>query len=176
MRWLRITSSVAAALLAAAFAATPASADTRYFSDPRGDTSSSIDLLSVRVDNSTADPRKVVVVVRQVDVRAGDGIEIFVDTRPADHGPEYSISGVAGSEYLMRHREHWKGQGPPVPLDCGYRLRVNEQFDRTRAVMSRACLGRPGDIRVAVRVNRGFPATSQDWAKARRTWLGSVGR
>lgn len=166
--------AVAAALLSLALIS-PAHADVQRFTDPRNDTSSSVDIRSVRVDNSTADRSAVVVAVQQDDVRIGDSIEIFVDTRPADPGPEFSISGYVASEYVMHHRENWKNPGRMVPFRCGYRMRINEATDRTRVVMSRNCLGEPGKVRVAVLVERDASST-HDWAKARRTWLGWVSR
>ena len=162
---------IAAAVLVMALAlAMPAAADVRRFADAANDASTSVDIRSVRVDNSTTARDQVIVVVRQVNVRLGDAIEIFLDTRPGDPGPEYSIGGATASEYLLQHREHWKGHGRVVPFRCGYSLRINAETDRSRAVIQRSCLRHPGKVRVAIRAVRGFPSTSRDWAPARRTW------
>lgn len=69
--------AAAAAVVAATLALTwavPANADVRRFIDARNDTSSSVDILSVRVDKSTSTRNKVIVVVRQDNVRIGDSI------------------------------------------------------------------------------------------------------
>jgi len=160
----------AAVVVMALVLAVPAAADVRRFTDAANDASTSVDIRAARVDNSTTARNQVIVVVRQENVRLGDAIEIFLDTRPGDPGPEYSIGGATASEYLLRHREHWKGPGRVVPFRCGYRLRINEETDRTRAVMQRSCLRHPGRVRVAIRVVRGIPPISRDWAPARRTW------
>lgn len=169
----KIVTAVVVAVLASAV---PAAADVRRFTDARDDSSTSVDIRSVLVDNSTAARNKVIVVVRQDNVRFGDSIEIFLDTRPGDRGPEYSIGGATASEYLLWHRERWKGHGRVVPFRCGYKLKINEETDRSRAVIHRSCLGHPGKVRVAVKVVRGFPPTSGDWAPARRTWFDWVRR
>ena len=154
----------------------PADANVRRFSDAHNDTSSSVDIWSVRVDNSTTNRSKVIVVVRQDNVRLGDSIHVHIDTRKADRGPEYVIEGTASSEFFMYHQERWKDRGRPVPFRCGYRLTIKEDADRSRAAIPRKCLGFPGKVRVAVKADRGFPPTSRDWAPARRTWFRSVAR
>ena len=152
-----------------------AHADIERFNDPRDDTPSSVDIWRVKVDNSTRDRSKVIVAVQQDNLDFGDSITIYFDTRGRDRGPEYSISAYVDSEYFMHHREGWGRVGRPVPFRCGYELKIRSH-DRSRAVIPRRCLGYPGKVRVAVKVTRGIPATSRDWAKAHRTWLGWVAR
>jgi hypothetical protein len=53
-----------------------AQADVRRFADARNDTSSSVDIYTVRVDNSTSARDKVIVTVRQDNARPGDSIAI----------------------------------------------------------------------------------------------------
>ena len=182
LRPARIKAAVGAAALVALLALvalvapTATYADVQVSIDAHDDTSSSVDIWRVRVDNSTAFRNRVVVGVQQDRVRIGDSIDIFFDTRPRDPGPEFWLGGSVASEYLMRHAERWRHLGPPVNARCGYRLRINESTDRSRAVVSRRCLGSPGKVRVAVKVTRGTPGTSHDWAKAPRTWLPWVRR
>ena len=154
----------------------PAQADVRRFTDARGDTPSSVDIRSVVLDNSTTARHKVIVVVRQDDVRVGDSIDIYLDTRPRNPGPEYLIGGATASEAVMSHVDKWKGVGREVPSRCGYRLKIHEVIDVTRAVIPRRCLAKPGRVRVAVKATRGYPVTSRDWAKAKRTWFAWVAR
>jgi hypothetical protein len=154
----------------------PAQADVGRFTDARNDTSSTVDLWSVRVDNSTSAPNKVIVIVRQDDAQPGDSIMIYLDTRRVDPGPEYMIEGYTGSDAFMYHMKRWNGHGRAVPFRCGWRIRIHERTDITRAVMPRSCLGLPGSVRVAVQVTRGYPVTSRDWTRTPRTWLHSVTR
>jgi hypothetical protein len=100
-----------------------------------------------------------------------------LDTRPRDPGPEYALTAAVASEYYMRHRERWTGSGQLVPFKCGYKLKIDDRrSERSRAVIPRSCLGNPNKVRVAVKVQRGYPPTSSDWAKAPRTWLPWVRR
>jgi hypothetical protein len=155
--------------------ASPAQADVRRFSDARGDTRSSVDILSVRVDNSTADRREVRVRIRHEDLRLGHSITVYLDTRPADPGPEFAISGAAGSEYILNRTEGWKHMGRMVRPECGYSMRIHEGTEATRVIVRRGCIGKPGKVRVAVRAQRdGTQAV--DWAASRRTFLDFVGR
>jgi hypothetical protein len=155
--------------------ASPAQADVQRFRDPQGDTRSGVDILSVRVDNSTADRREVRVRIRHDDLRLGHSITVYLDTRPADPGPEFAISGAAGSEYILNRTEGWKNMGRMVPPRCGYSMRINEGTEVTRVIVRRSCIGEPGRVRVAVRAQRdGTPAI--DWAASRRTFLGFVSR
>ena len=146
----------------------PAQADVRRFTDPRNDTTSSVDIWSVKVNNSSRHRNKIIVVVQQDSVGPGDSITIYLNTRPRDRGPEFSLSAFVASEYGMNRVETWSGDGRFVSDRCGYQLKINEGTDRSRAVIPRRCLGKPGEIRVAVKAERGFQVTSRDWAKAHR--------
>ena len=175
MRGTAGTALAAATGLLVLGVAGPAEANVRRFLDSQSDTSSGIDIWSVRVDNSTADRSEVRVRVRQDDIDNGDSIAIYIDTRPADPGPEFAIFGTAGSEFTMHRMEGWKKPGPLVPFGCGYRERINVGKDLTRAVLPRSCMSKPGKIRVAVHATRDQPAAG-DWAPAKRSWLGFVRR
>lgn len=176
MKGTQRTRIVAAAVAALALGpAAGAHADVERFTDPRDDTPTSVDIWRVKVDNSTRARNKVIVAVRQDNVRIGDSITIYFDTRRRDRGPEYSISAYVDSEYFMHRREGWARVGRPVPFSCGYSLKIRHD-DRSRAVVPRRCLGHPSKVRVAVKVTRGIPVTSRDWARAPRTWLGWVAR
>jgi hypothetical protein len=175
---MRKLSSVAAAGMSAVLVlglAAPAEANVRRFSDSRSDTASGIDIWSVRVDNSTKDRSKVRVRIRQDDVTFGDSITVYLDTRPADPGPEFAMYGATASEYSLHHTEWWKKAGKMVPGDCGYRERIKAGKDITRVMIPRRCINKPGKIRVAVRTTRNDPAAT-DWAAARRAFLGFVRR
>ncbi len=155
--------------------AAPAEANVRRFDDSRRDTASGVDIWSVRVDNSTADRQQVRIRIQQDNVRNGDDLGVYLDTRPADPGPEFVISGVVGSEFALHRMEWWKEPRALVPFKCGYSMKIKESTDRTRVVLPRECIGTPAEIRVAVRATRNKPA-ARDWAAGRRDWLGFVRR
>ena len=155
--------------------AAPAEANVRRFTDSHRDTAAGTDIWSVRVDNSTADRQEVRIRIRQDNVRNGDALAVYLDTRPADPGPEFVMSGVVGSEYVLHRMEWWKEPRALVPFKCGYSMKIKESTDRTRVVLPRQCIGTPSEIRVAVRATRNKPA-ARDWAAGRRDWLGFVRR
>lgn len=159
----------------------PAEADVRRFTDARNDTTNSNDIRWVRVDNSTANPNKVVVVVQTDDIGSSgccavDELKVFFDTKTADAGPEFSV--ILIQDYVMYRMEAWRRNGSYVSTSggCDYKVSRNLATDRWRVVTTRDCLGDPGRIRVAVRTTRREPRFSQDWARAPRTWLGWVTR
>jgi NMD protein affecting ribosome stability and mRNA decay len=128
------------------------------------------------VDNSSHDLSKVIVGVRQGNIRNGDLIRVYFDTRPRDPGPEFAVTGTYGSEYGMSRMETWTSRRQFIPWECGYRMRGDAAVGHTRIVVPRRCLDGPSRVRVAVLVQRGYPPTSTDWAKARRSWLDWVSR
>jgi hypothetical protein len=157
----------------------PAVADVERFTDTSNDTTN--DIRWVQVDNSTANPNKVIVTVQTDDIGtsgccAVDELKVFFDTRATDPGPEFSIILIQDS--VMYRMENWKRNGSYVSTagGCNYGVSRNFTTDRWRVVTTRACLGDPGRIRVAARTTRREPRFSQDWARAPRTWLGWVAR
>jgi hypothetical protein len=173
MRAISKTVSAATCAVLAVGVALPADANVRRFTDSHRDSDSGVDIWSVRVDNSTAVPSEIRIRIKQDNVRSGDSVTIYIDTRPTNPGPEFAFSGTAGSEYALHHTKGWRETRGLVPFRCGYRMRINEVTDVTRAVLPRRCLGEPGAVRVAVHAVGGMD-DGRDWAKARRTFFGFV--
>ncbi len=165
-----------AALLAGT--ATAAYADVRSFHDADDDTTSPADIRSVRVDNSTAHPGRVAVTVR-VDgfgpppPSDPDRLDVFVDTRRADPGPEFRLLAV--QDALLYRVEGWADDGSLVSTDCGYSAVRHRGPARWQVVLPRQCLGSPGAVRIAVRETTTHPHRD-DWAAGRHRFLGWVTR
>lgn len=175
MRAISKTVSAATCAVLAVGVALPADANVRRFTDSHRDSDSGVDIWSVRVDNSTAVRNEVRIRVKQDDVRFVGSVTIYIDTKPTNPGPEFALFGAAGSEYTFNHTKSWTETRGQVPFRCGYRMRINETTDVTRAVLPRRCLGEPGAVRVAVHAVGGMD-DGRDWAKARRTFFGFVRR
>lgn len=167
----RLVSVTAAVVAAAGLMAAPASADVRSFSDPPA-APGVIDIRNVRVDNSTTHREKIIVNVRMRNIRFGDGMSVYVDTRPGNAGPEYRMDAFANSEFAFHRVNTWGGPGRVVRCD-GDRFRLAAGARRARIVFPRACLGNPGRVRIAVHAYRD---DRSDWARSARNWLGFVRR
>lgn len=162
----------AALAVATSLTSAPASADVRDFADPPRAAPGAIDIRNVRVDNATARPSSIIVRVRLRDIDFGDGMTVYVDTRPRNAGPEYKIEAFADSEFVLRRVDTWAARGRNVRCDDD-RVSMTQSSRRARFVFPRTCVANPGRVRIAVHA---FREGSSDWAKARRTWLGFVRR
>ncbi|MGN6130713.1 MAG: hypothetical protein ACTHOK_10280 [Nocardioidaceae bacterium] len=149
--------------------AAPAYAATLTVRDPH-DLSHGVDLRSVRVTNGDRD---VVVVTTHSDLRrdpsTGSAGAVYVDTDPADAGPEFVFVGgyYEGTDYRLLHTEGFGHRRWGAPVAGSYRMSVDYAADRVRMRMSRSALGSPGKVRVAVRVSGTRPDGSSagvvDW-------------
>ena len=154
---MRSTLLGTAALTAAALTLTqlaPASADGIGVSDPR-DLDHGVDLLSVVVDHGASN---VVVTTTHTNLRpsfrSGSGGAVFLDTDPADAGPEFVFVGgyYEGTDYQLLHTDGF-GQGKwGEPVEGSYRMRLDYEREHVRMRVSREALGSPAEVRVAVRV------------------------
>ncbi|MGH8867056.1 MAG: hypothetical protein ACRDYU_03555 [Actinomycetes bacterium] len=164
--------SVAAVLVAAGTFAvqTPASADSVWFADRRGDILASNDIEQVRVDNGSREGTEVKVVVQLRNLRF-DHVDVYVNTDANDPGPEYRAGGTADSDDLTLHAvERWSSEGTLV--DCpGLRVAMDtdDPSERARFRLPRTCLDEPGAVRVAAHSSRLTSNGSQnDWAPSYR--------
>ena len=156
---MRKTTTAFAALSAAAVTialAGPASAELYGVDDPQ-DTFHGSDVLALQVRNAQ-DSVNVTTFHSNLrrDPASGSGGRIYVDTDRNDAGPEYVFVGgfFEGTDYQLLHTEgiapgKW---GNPV-ANGDYVMRVRYGKERVRFLMSRAALGNPGAVRVAVRVS-----------------------
>lgn len=160
----------ATAVAAVVSLAAPASAAAIGVRDA-DDTRHGSDLRSVVVRHTD---RAVVVTTTHDDLRrdpaSGSGGAVYLDTDPADRGPEFVFVGgyFVGTDYQLVRTE---GFGPDqwgMPVDGSYEMTVDYAKDQVRMRMSRAALGRPDEVRVAVRAS-GPSESTVDWLRQPRS-------
>lgn len=169
---MRILASTAALTATAALTlglAGAASAASIGVTDPQ-DTSHGSDLRAVKLKNGE---RNVVVTTSHTnlrrDPRSGSGGAVYIDTDRGDRGPEFVFVGgyFEGTDYQLLHTEGFGVKKWGAPVDGSYEMRVDYDKERVRMRMSRAALGNPDDVRVAVRVagtrNDGSSNGLVDW-------------
>ena len=164
----------AAALSAAALTLTQlapaATADAIGVPDP-ADLQHGVDLRSVVVDHKA---NNLVVTTTHTNLRetfrSGSGGAVFIDTDSADQGPEYVVVGgyFVGTDYSLLHTDGFAGSTWGDPVEGSYRMTVDYDKEQVRTRISRAALGSPEQVRVAVRV----AGTRTDGSTTRRDWLG----
>ena len=163
------------ALAATATGAAPASAATRTFEDAVGDVAHGVDLQSVKVVNE----RNVRVVVQHDDLvrsfRSGASMTVYLDTDRGEPGPEYGLAGALfqGSDYALLPTvgDGWKLSRRALPLECSYVSTLDYAADVTRIRISRGCLDRPDEVRVAVKAGgeQRDGDVVRDWLDGRRS-------
>jgi opacity protein-like surface antigen len=146
--------AVAAALAVGALAA-PAQAASIDRTDP-SDVAHGVDLRAVRVVNGD---RALRIVLTHADLRrspkSGAGGAVYIDTDPNDRGPELVFVGgyFEGTDYQLLHTEGFGHKRWGAPAEGSYEMTVDYAKEQVRMRMSRHVLGRPGTVRVAVRVS-----------------------
>ncbi|QDH11173.1 hypothetical protein FE634_22150 [Nocardioides dongxiaopingii] len=160
----------------------PASAGSIEVSDPR-DTAHGSDLRSVEVRNLE---RRVVVVTTHTNLRrdsaSGSGGAVFLDTDPADKGPERVFVGgyFEGTDYQLLETDGFNRRTWGEPVEGSYELTLDYRGDRVVMRMSRAALGNPEDVRVAVTSSGtrsdGSGEAVVDWLGAPRSFTPWVAR
>ena len=163
----------AAATIATTLTMTPAAqADTRVFTDRRGDAPRHIDLTKARVNNGDARPRMVLIRIRIAGRwQNGDQITVWFDRNRSNPGPELRLTAHVDSEYLLQRVDRWNGPGRKA--NC--RRYAIKQFANNRGArvrIARACLG--GPARVAIRTKTADGRV--DWFHQRKTFLPTVRR
>lgn len=117
------------------------------------------------------------------DPRTGTGGSVFIDTDPSDRGPEYVFVGgyTMGTDYALLETDgfHHRSWGEPVSRGT-YVLRVDYRADTVRMRMSRAAVGDPSAVRVAVKVaglrRDGSHDGLVDWVGAPRSFTPWIAR
>lgn len=133
----------------------PASAAGIGVTDP-DDVNHGVDLRAVNVVHND---KSLKIVLNHTNLRpspkSGAGGAVYLDTDPADKGPELVFVGgyFEGTDYQLLHTEgfgvkNWKGV-----VDGFHILRLDYDKEQTRMRISRAALGAVDSVRVAVRVS-----------------------
>lgn len=182
---MRKAISTTAALSAAALTlglSSPASADAIGVADP-ADTGHGSDLRSVVVRNTdTKIHVKTTHTNLRRDPRSGSGGAVYIDTRRADKGPEFVFVGAyfQGSDYQLLRTEGFGHRNWGRPVSGYYEMEIGYEKEQVRMHMSRKALGRPDDIRVAVRVagtrSDGSNKGLVDWLGDKRSFTQWVDR
>ncbi len=89
------------------------------------------------------------------DPATGSSGAVYVDTDRHDRGPEYVFVGgfFEGTDYALLETDGFGRKSWGSPVENGdYIMRVRYAKDQVRFRMSRAALGNPDAVRVAVRV------------------------
>lgn len=165
----RPTTLLAAAALAAGLALAPvtAHAETTARLDPADAGGSLQDVLRVALRHG---PEQVVVKVRFLDLRrtseAGpSGLAVFLDADPDRPGPErrFDTGLQSGTDYQLTRTRGWAQTGGR--LTCDHGLRLDWDSDVATVRVSTACLGRPDQVRVAVKMVDQYDASHPvvDW-------------
>lgn len=142
----RIAIAAASAVLPWALAAAPALAAADRFPDHDGGAGTAI--TSVRVHNRDA---RLSVYLRHRDTMQLD--RFWIDTRPADAGPEYRVSVLANSDYddpLIEVESFATNRGPSQT--CPGIVLHSDVYDAEPVSFVRIpqrCLAGPGKVRVA---------------------------
>ena len=166
------TTLLSAATLAVASLAlanlAPAYADGIGVSDPQ-DLDHGVDLRSVEVEHRS---RNVVVTTTHTNLRAtfrsGSSGGVFLDTDPADPGPEYVFAGgyFVGTDYVLLHTDGFASSAWGEPVEGSYRMKLDFDLEQVRMRISREAIGSPEQVRVAVKVagsRRDGSSTAKDW-------------
>ena len=148
----------------------PANADSIGVKDPK-DLAHGADLRSVQVEHKA---RTIVVTTTHTDLRrsfrSGSSGAVFLDTDPADPGPEYAFVGgyFVGTDYQLLEVDGFPNSTWGEPVEGSYAMRIDYDRDQVRMRIDRDALGSPDEVRVAVHVAGSRP----DGSNTRRDWLG----
>ncbi len=164
----------AAALTTASLALTlagPATADSIGTRDAN-DSPHGSDLRVVEVKNRD---KALVVVTHHDGLRrdpaTGSAGSVYIDTNPADRGPELVFVGAyfQGSDYQLVRTEGFGAKNWGRRVSGFYEMNVDYAQEKVRMRMSRKSIGRPGKVRVAVRVSG---TRTDGTSKGLVDWLG----
>lgn len=170
MRTTLITTLAAAAVTATLIA--PAHAEGIGIKDP-SDTAHGSDLRSAQIKHGR-DNVKIITTHENLrrDPASGSGGVIYLDTDPENAGPEFALVGgyFVGTDYQLVETEGFGTKNWGDPVEFGdYRMTVNYTKEHVRTQISRAALGDPDQVRVAIRV-AGPRAATVDWLGEARSF------
>ena len=176
-----VTAVIGAAVGTALVATTgSAIAATSTFQDAQGDMAHGADILSAKVVNE-----KNVRVVLQVEdlvrsYKSGAGVTVYLDTDPADAGPEFAfLAGMfEGTDYGLVRTEGWKVGNHPQVVRGFHIMKLDYENDVARFRMTRGALDNPGKVRVAIKTSgeQNDGDIVRDWLQGRRDFTSWVKR
>ena len=148
--------------------------------DPR-DTHHGSDLRSVQVKHGD---HRVAIVTSHTNLRrdpkTGSAGAVYLDTDRSDKGPEFVFVGgyFEGTDYQLLETEGFGHQQWGAPVDGSYEMKINYAKDQVRMRMSRAAIGKPSEVRAAVRVSgtRSDGSGVVDWLREPRSFTMWVAR
>ncbi len=167
-----LAAATAAALTGSVLALAGSAAATTSIPDAVGDMDHGADIVSVKVVNE----KSVRVVLKTADLvpsyQSGAGVKIYFDTDRHHAGPEYAFLGglFDGTDYGLVRVEGWTVPKYPTTVGKFYIMHLDYEKDVAKIRISRAALGRPGAVRVAVRTSGEQPNGDyvHDWLGSRR--------
>jgi hypothetical protein len=148
----------------------PAQAE-RYSVDDPADASASLnDIYGLTLVHGEKRVR-FVIDVDDLRPRSDAGATLYLDTDPADKGPEYALgTGLSsGTDYALVRIEGWNDTEGTL-LGCDYDLRLKYRTDRVVGSIKRACLKRPDTVAAAVKMVDTADASHpvRDWAPGKK--------
>lgn len=151
-----------------------AAAHAEYYtaSDPADAKPSLTDIRGVVVKHGDAN---VVTKVSFEDLTRSSaaGLSVFIDTDRDAKGPEYVLStGLNdGTDYVLTTAEGWRGTQDRVDCDYEAKFRWGAR-NSVRVRIDRDCLGKPGSVRVSVKMADPTDGSTRvvDWAPLRKRW------
>ena len=174
MRKTTFVAAAAAAALSLTLAAAPANAEIYGIDDP-AESGHGVDLLAVSVVNAEKNLR---ITLTHQNLRrsheSGAGGAIYIDTDPADTGPELVFTGgfFSGTDYQLLSTEGFGPKSWGEPVDGFYIMKLDYAAEKTSIKISRKALGGADDVRVAVRVSgqRSDGTHVVDWMGKPHSW------
>ncbi len=149
----------------------PASAESTVVLDAHA-SSAFTDIHKVAVDHAT---KRVFVKITVDDIpnpdtiTEGGGATVYFDTDPDRPGPERALLMplTLDSDWVVVKVKDWETQEDP--LSCASSVGLNPTTDVARTWVSRKCLGKPDQVRVAVRTSLG-DGSQVDWMSGYRDY------
>lgn len=172
--------TVLAAVLLPLLLSPAAQAQSRTFDDPTGDVRQGVDLQEVTV---TYGEKWLKIHTQHRNLvpmpRFSAGMSVFLDTDPADAGPELRFGAglMDGTDYALATTDGFAPSKDGKFVRCDYRMRIDYDTDVVKIRMSPDCVDDVASVRVAVKVAaEQRDVRSYDWLGAKRTFTEAIAR
>ena len=165
---LRSAAAGAVALLAGLLTAPSAQADIQTFPDVGGH------ITAVRVSHG---PRTVGVTAYDAEMAIGTYYHFWLDTNPADPGPEYKVPVYADGDGLFLMKvANFASSG--IKLNCAGidAIADTDGPEYAKLIVPRSCIGTPSRVRVAVVGYYDENPDVVDWAPGEERFYAWVNR